>query len=92
MVTLHIVNQTCPPQNYAMIGFLTALVVTLLAGVIALIAWKVCTTVSDRREYARFESQVNQTTLLHTSPLYRSPKTEYKNPQFTFEQTDIELK
>lgn len=91
-MTLQIQNQTCPPANYAMLGFLTALIVTLLAGIIALVAWKVCTTVADQREYARFESQVNQTNTMYTSPLYRSPKTEYKNPQFTFEQTDIELK
>lgn len=68
-----------------MLGFLTALIVTLIAGIIALVVWKVCTIVKDRREYARFENQVSQTKNLHMSPLYKSPKTTHKNPLFTFE-------
>lgn len=55
-----------------------------LAGIIALLIWKVVTTVHDRREYARFTENIrNQRwSKKNMNPLYKQAKTTFQNPLF----------
>ncbi|EFA03618.2 integrin beta-PS [Tribolium castaneum] len=55
----------------------------LLAGVILLLTWKVCTTVHDRQEYAKFENE-RQKMQWHRNdnPLYRQATSTFKNPVY----------
>lgn len=84
--TLTIQDQTCPPTSYAMLGFISALIATVVIGLLTLCIWYICVTIKDKREYARFELEQKEKTRysMQMSPIYKSPITEYKVPQFTF--------
>lgn len=59
----------------------------LLGGIIILLIWKGVTTVHDRREYAKFESErKNPKWQAGDNPLFKNPTTTFKNPMFTDEQ------
>lgn len=85
--TLTILNQTCPPANYAIIGFISALIATVVVGLLSLCIWFICVSIKDKREYARFEMEQKEKTRysLQMSPIYKSPITNYEVPQFTFQ-------
>ncbi|KAJ8954366.1 hypothetical protein NQ318_011039 [Aromia moschata] len=70
-----------PPNVLAWI--LAVIGTILLAGLILLIVWKVCTTVHDRREYAKFENE-RKALKWHRNdnPLYKGANLEYANPVY----------
>lgn len=55
----------------------------LIAGLITLIIWKVCTTIHDRKEYAKFVDE-KQKLNWHTNqnPLYKGAISEFNNPVY----------
>ncbi|KAK4879184.1 hypothetical protein RN001_007330 [Aquatica leii] len=55
----------------------------VLAGIVLLIIWKVCTTVHDRQEYAKFE-QERASAKWHRAdnPLYKKATSEFRNPLY----------
>lgn len=55
----------------------------VIAGIIMLLVWKICTTIHDRREYAKFE-QERKGVRWHANknPLYKETKTEFINPAY----------
>ncbi|KAJ8920767.1 hypothetical protein NQ315_004907 [Exocentrus adspersus] len=55
----------------------------LIAGLIMLIIWKVCTTIHDRREYAKFENE-RQKLKWHRNdnPLYKQATSTFANPVY----------
>lgn len=69
------------------IGVITAV---LLGGIIALIIWKVCTTIHDHREYAKFENERNNMKWqTNKNPLYKDAYTTFQNP--IFNKTDKQI-
>ncbi|XP_071951462.1 integrin beta-6-like [Antedon mediterranea] len=55
----------------------------LLAGLAALFIWRMLTFIYDRREYARFEKELNKSTKeTGENPLFKSSTTSYKNPMY----------
>uniref|UniRef100_A0A336LEA7 Integrin beta n=1 Tax=Culicoides sonorensis TaxID=179676 RepID=A0A336LEA7_CULSO len=85
--TLTILNQECPPTDYAFIGFLTVFISTMLIGLFLICLYFICIKIKDKREYAKFEMEQKEKTRysLNMSPIYKSPITKYEVPQFTFE-------
>ncbi|KAJ8947984.1 hypothetical protein NQ314_008519 [Rhamnusium bicolor] len=55
----------------------------LIAGLIMLIIWKVCTTIHDRREYAKFENE-RKALKWHRNdnPLYKEATSTFANPVY----------
>ncbi|KAF5269170.1 hypothetical protein FQR65_LT02470 [Abscondita terminalis] len=55
----------------------------VLAGIIMLIIWKICTTIHDRQEYARFEKE-RASAKWHRAdnPLYKKATSEFRNPLY----------
>lgn len=55
----------------------------VIAGIIMLLVWKICTTIHDRREYARFE-QERKGVRWHRgeNPLYKEANTQFVNPAY----------
>lgn len=78
---LRIVRQECgAPLSAAVVGAGIVLA-TFLLGFVALMGFKLVTVVQDRREFARFEKQLQQTKYeMGMSPLYRSPNRFYEVP------------
>lgn len=55
----------------------------VLVGITVLVAWKVYITLNDRREYAKFESERDNTKWqTNQNPLYKNTETRVKNPMF----------
>lgn len=55
----------------------------VLAGLVALIVWKIFTTIHDRREYAKFEEERARLKWSRTdNPLYKDATTTFKNPAY----------
>lgn len=55
----------------------------VLAGIILLIIWKVCTTIHDRQEYAKFEKERASAKWNRSdNPLYKKATSEFKNPLY----------
>jgi integrin beta 1 len=55
----------------------------LIAGLIMLLIWKVCTTVHDRREYARFENERKKLKWhRNDNPLYKEATSTFANPLY----------
>lgn len=86
---LRIMDQDCTQINKAT-AFMTIAGLTLLLGLMFVVAYKVKTHLEDQRLYRLFqEEQMNQTSYEMTSPLYKSPVSEFQVPK---EIADIELK
>lgn len=69
---------------FCVLAWIIWVIVTIvLAGIIMLLIWKICTTIHDRREYARFENE-RQKMKWQTvgNPLYREAQTTFENPTF----------
>lgn len=75
-------DQSCPPQHYAMIGFLATLIFTFVIGLLGILVWRIVATLNDRREYALFEKRTTNPTFAEMSPIYKDPITHYNNPKF----------
>lgn len=55
----------------------------ILGGLLMLIVWKVVTTIHDRREYAKFENERNNSQWNRSdNPLYRQATSTFKNPLY----------
>lgn len=64
---------------YSIIGII---IITFLLGLLVLLIVKFNIYIADKREYARFEEeQMKQTEYKFESPIYKSPVTEFRNPQ-----------
>ncbi|XP_062546977.1 integrin beta-nu [Armigeres subalbatus] len=86
---LKILDTPCSQVN-AMAAFWVVAGITLLLGLLGLIAYKLKILNDDRKLYKLFEDeQKNQTSYQMTSPLYKSPVTEFKVPE---EIADSELR
>ncbi|KXJ82792.1 hypothetical protein RP20_CCG011337 [Aedes albopictus] len=89
LTVLRIMDQDCTQINKAT-AFMTIAGLTLLLGLMFVVAYKVKTHLEDQRLYRLFqEEQMNQTSYEMTSPLYKSPVSEFQVPK---EIADIELK
>lgn len=59
------------------------IITTVLAGIIMLLIWKIFTTIHDRREYAKFETERQQMKWqTGGNPLYKEAQTTFENPTF----------
>lgn len=80
--SLRLKLQTCEQPLSAGVVGLGIVVATFLFGFLVLMVFKGVTTMKDRREFALFESQLQNTKYEEfTSPLYRSPKRSYEVPR-----------
>ncbi len=81
---IHTVNgekQECPPV--AQILGITAGILVLLFGVVAILIYFLYIQISDRREYAKFiRERDNFRGAINTNPLHKSPITRFENPMF----------
>lgn len=75
-------DRNCPEEaNIAAIVFsLIAAIVGV--GVLSLILWKVFTTIHDKREYAKFLEETQQSRFNEENPLFIDPNTTTQNPVF----------
>ncbi|XP_017784338.1 PREDICTED: integrin beta-PS-like [Nicrophorus vespilloides] len=56
---------------------------TIIVGILTLVIWKLCTTIHDRREYAKFENERKQANWnRNDNPLFKTPVTRFENPTF----------
>ncbi|CAB4066717.1 ITGB1 [Lepeophtheirus salmonis] len=73
----------CPPEPNIwglILGIIGAIV---LIGIFTLLLWKTFTTISDRREYAKFEADRAQVKLpAHSNPIFKQATTTVQNPLF----------
>lgn len=70
-----------PPNVLAWI--LGVIATILIAGLIMLIIWKVCTTIHDRREYAKFENERKGLKWhRNDNPLYKEATSTFANPVY----------
>lgn len=90
-VILAIQDQTCPPIDYATLGFLSVLIATVVIGVLSLSIWFIVVRIKDKREYAKFEKEQKEKTRfsVQLSPIYKSPITKYEVPEFTFQSQEL---
>lgn len=80
--SLRVKLQPCKrPLNAATVG-LGIVVATFLLGILVLMVFKGVTTIHDRREFARFEKELQTTEYaLNTSPLYKPATRTYEVPE-----------
>lgn len=77
-----IADASCPPVNVAAYSIIGVVIATFLLGFIILMVIKVNMYLVDKREFAKFEEeQKAQTEYKFESPIYKSPITEFRNPQ-----------
>lgn len=77
-----IADASCPPVNVAAYSIIGVVIATFLLGFIILMVIKVNMYLADKREFAKFEEeQKAQTEYKFESPIYKSPITEFRNPQ-----------
>lgn len=77
-----IADASCPPVNVAAYSIIGVIIATFLLGFIILMVIKVNMYLADKREFAKFEEeQKAQTEYKFESPIYKSPITEFRNPQ-----------
>ncbi|CAH1183280.1 unnamed protein product [Phaedon cochleariae] len=71
-----------PPPN--VLAWSTGVIGTIIiAGLILLLVWKICTTIHDRREYAKFENEQKKLKWsTNGNPLYREATTNFANPAY----------
>lgn len=86
---LSIEDATCPPFNYAGFAIGSIVIATLIVGLVIIMFIKCSMYLSDKREYARFEESRQQTEYRFESPIYKSPITEFKNPQLENRPTSV---
>lgn len=79
---IHIEDTNCPPTNVAMFSIIGIIIATFLIGLLVIMIVKVNMFIADKREFAKFEEErKNQTEYKFESPLYKSPITQFRNPQ-----------
>lgn len=67
-----------------LLGFVIFLIGSILiGGILILLIWKGVTTVHDRREYAKFQSDAKNAKWNNTeNPLFQKASTDFTNPMF----------
>ncbi|GBP33668.1 Integrin beta-PS [Eumeta japonica] len=79
---LHVNTQENCTESYYKFGA-SALFIVLLVGLVTLIAWKILTTLRDRRDYEAFKKQHREAEWEHgRNPIYESPNMTFYNPSF----------
>ncbi|XP_048510673.1 integrin beta-nu isoform X2 [Athalia rosae] len=80
-VTLKIGPKDCrTPLPAAFVPGVAFLIVVLL-GIVALLIWKCCTALKDKKEYARFEEERKRTVYaMDENPLFRPATTRFRVP------------
>lgn len=59
------------------------MVTVIIAGIVMLLIWKICTTIHDRREYSKFEEEKKKLKWhSNQNPLYKGATSNYDNPAF----------
>ncbi|XP_049821956.1 integrin beta-PS isoform X2 [Aethina tumida] len=59
------------------------MVTVIIAGIVMLLIWKICTTIHDRREYSKFEEEKKKLKWhSNQNPLYKGATSSYANPAF----------
>ncbi|XP_046493057.1 integrin beta-nu [Neodiprion pinetum] len=80
-VTLSIGEKICRTPLPAAVVPGVAFFLVVLLGIIALLIWKCCTALKDKREYARFEEEQKHTVYaLEENPLFRPATTRFRVP------------
>ncbi|XP_073941118.1 integrin beta pat-3-like [Choristoneura fumiferana] len=88
-IVLFVLGEKNCQENQMMIGVISA-VVLLLIGLLTLIAWKVLTTLQDRREYLQFQKKMQESASEQVNEVYRAPFTTYLNPAFQVSPSDTD--
>ncbi len=73
----------CPEEPDALGIILGVVGAVVCLGLLTIFLWKAFTTVSDRREYARFEAERRNVRLpAHENPIFKQATTTVYNPTF----------
>lgn len=87
---IRIADRSCPPINVAAFTILGVCIATFLLGLIILMIVKFNMYLGDKREFAKFERErQQQTEYKYESPIYKSPLTEFRNPQLEKRPTSV---
>jgi protocadherin alpha len=73
----------CPEPVNILPIIIGVIVGIILIGLALLLIWKICVTLHDRREFARFENErENALWEAGQNPIYKQATSTYQNPQF----------
>uniref|UniRef100_A0A7G3AML4 Integrin beta n=1 Tax=Lutzomyia longipalpis TaxID=7200 RepID=A0A7G3AML4_LUTLO len=76
---LQIYMKNCKPVNTAYLSVMVALA-TIVAGLLGIIAYKCHNIMQDRREWAKFEEERQQTEYHELNRIYKNPITKFEVP------------
>lgn len=87
---IRIADATCPPVNVAAFSIIGIIVATFLLGFIILMVIKFNMFLAEKREFAKFEEErLAQTEYKFESPIYKSPISQFRNPQSDRESKNV---
>ncbi|KAK6631132.1 hypothetical protein RUM43_014228 [Polyplax serrata] len=84
-------KRDCPPKVYILGIVLGVIGAIVLIGLALLLCWKLCTTIHDRREFAKFEKdRMMAKWNTDENPIFKQATSTFKNP--TYEKKGGDLK